>query len=205
MLPATLAEAYGLAGDLAALLDQLQTEGVPVERLSKLDAARFDRIWQLNASFLAILGDVWPKILEERGACDPAAFRNRMLAAERTRLLDGGASGPIIAAGSTGTIPATAELLAAIARLPNGTVVLPGLDLDLDETAWKAIADEPAPSHPQAALHQLLRTLKAVRAMSDRSPGRTMSAPPAQNCCARRCCPPPPPNSGPNSARGSPQ
>jgi ATP-dependent helicase/nuclease subunit B len=164
LLPATLAEAYGLAGDLAALLDQLQTESVPIERLSKLDATRFDRIWQLNASFLAILGDVWPKILEERGACDPAAFRNRMLAAERTRLLEGGASGPIIAAGSTGTIPATAELLAAIARLPNGAVVLPGLDLDLDETAWKAIADEPAPSHPQAALHQLLRTLKAVRA-----------------------------------------
>lgn len=163
LVPATLAEAYGLAGDLAALLDQMQTEGVAIERLSKLDAARFDRIWQLNASFLAILGGAWPAILKERGACDPAAFRNRMLAAERVRLTAGGASGPIIAAGSTGTIPATAELLAAIARLPNGAVVLPGLDLELDEAAWKAIADEPAPSHPQAALHHLLGTLKAVR------------------------------------------
>lgn len=163
LVPATLAEAYGLAGDLAALLDQLQTEGVAVDQLASLDAARFDRIWQLNASFLAILGEAWPKILAERGACDPAAFRNRMLAAERARLLAGGATGPIIAAGSTGTIPATAELLAAIARLPNGAVVLPGLDSDLDEAAWRAIAEEPAPSHPQAALQHLLGTLKATR------------------------------------------
>lgn len=163
LVPATLAEAYGLAGDLAALLDQMQTEGVAIERLGKLDAARFDRIWQLNASFLAILGEAWPAILKERGACDPADFRNRMLAAERERLLAGVATGPIIAAGSTGTVPATARLLAAIARLPNGAVVLPGLDLDLAQPAWNAIAEEPAPSHPQAALHHLLDTLQATR------------------------------------------
>ncbi len=164
LVPATLAEAYGLAGDLAALLDQMQTEDVAVERLGRLDAARFDKIWQLNAEFLSILGGTWPTILSERGACDPATFRNRMLAAERERLLSGAVTGPIIAAGSTGTVPATARLLAAIARLPNGAVVLPGLDLDLPEEAWRAIAEEPAPSHPQAALHHLLDTLQAVRA-----------------------------------------
>lgn len=164
LAPATLAEAYGLAGDLAALLDQMQTEDAPIERLAGLDAARFDAIWQLNASFLAILATAWPKILAERGACDPAAFRNAMLAAERDRLVSGGASGPIIAAGSTGTIPATARLLAAIARLPNGAVVLPGLDTELDEAAWRSIGAEPSPSHPQAALHHLLVTLQASRA-----------------------------------------
>ena len=164
LVPTTLAEAYGLAGDLATLLDQMQTEDVAVERLGQLDATRFDRIWQLNASFLAILGEAWPAILAERGACDHADFRNRMLAAERERLLSGAVAGPIIAAGSTGTVPATARLLAAIAHLPNGAVVLPGLDLDLPEPAWDAIANEPAPSHPQAALHHLLDTLQATRA-----------------------------------------
>ncbi|PTM39946.1 double-strand break repair protein AddB [Bosea sp. 124] len=163
LVPATLAEAYGLAGDLAALLDQMQTEGVAVERLGRLDATRFDRIWQLNASFLAILGEAWPAILAERGTCDPADFRNRTLSAERERLLTGGSQSPIIAAGSTGTVPATARLLAAIARLPNGAVVLPGLDLALPEAAWDAIADEPAPSHPQAALHHLMAELHATR------------------------------------------
>lgn len=163
LVPATLSEAWGLAGDLAALLDQLQTESVDVARLAGLDAARFDKVWQLNASFLAILAEAWPAILSERNACDPAAFRNRMLEAERQRLLSGGATGPIIAAGSTGTIPATARLLAAIARLPNGAVVLPDLDLELPEQAWNAIGKEPAPSHPQAALHHLLGVFEAVR------------------------------------------
>lgn len=164
LVPATLAEAWGLAGDLAHLLDQLQTERIPVERLAGLDAARFDKVWQLNATFLGILGEAWPDVLAAQGACDPAAFRNRMLAAERERLLAGHAKGPIIAAGSTGTVPATAELLAAIARLPNGAVVLPGLDTELDDRAWDAIATEPAPSHPQAALHHLLGVLQATRA-----------------------------------------
>lgn len=164
LVPGTLAEAYGLAGDLATLLDQMQTEGVAIGELARLDAARFDRVWQLNADFLAILGEAWPAILAEREACDPAGFRNLMLAAERQRLEAGGATGPIIAAGSTGTIPATAELLATIARLPGGAVVLPDLDLDLPERAWNAIAAEPATSHPQAALHHLLSTLKATRA-----------------------------------------
>jgi ATP-dependent helicase/nuclease subunit B len=163
LVPGTLAEAHGLAGDLAALLDQLQTEGVAVERLAGLDAARFDRIWQLNAEFLAILGEAWPKILAEQGLCDPAGFRNRMLAAERERLLAGGAKGPIIAAGSTGTIPATADLLAAIARLPNGAVVLPGLDTELPDAVWQAVAGEAAQSHPQAALSHLMQRLEATR------------------------------------------
>ncbi|TCR68864.1 double-strand break repair protein AddB [Bosea sp. BK604] len=162
LVPATLGEAWGLASDLATLLDQMQTEGAAIERLAGLDATRFDKVWQLNASFLAILAEAWPAILGERNACDPAAFRNRMLEAERQRLA-GGATGPIIAAGSTGTVPATARLLAAIARLPNGAVVLPDLDLELADQAWSAIEKEPAPSHPQAALHHLLGVLQAVR------------------------------------------
>ena len=60
-------------------------------------------------------------------------------------------------------MPATARLLAAIARLPNGAVVLPGIDLGLEQRAWDAIVREPAPSHPQAALHHLMDTLEAER------------------------------------------
>ena len=38
----------------------------------------------------------------------------------------------MIAAGSTGSVPATAALLRTIAYMPNGAVVLPGIDLELD-------------------------------------------------------------------------
>ena len=66
----------------------------------------------------------------------------------------------MIAAGSTGSVPATAALLAAIARLDNGAVVLPGLDQALDAEAWDAIGPserEPAGAgHPQYGLKLLL-------------------------------------------------
>ncbi len=75
----------------------------------------------------------------------------------------------MIAAGSTGSIPATAELIATIARLPHGAVVLPGLDTDLDESSWRLIGGDaradisPAPGHPQFAMQALLARIGIKR------------------------------------------
>ena len=78
-----------------------------------------------------------------------------------------GSPSPVIAAGSTGSVPATAELLKAIAHLPNGAVVLPGLDQGLDAEAWEAIdvsEREPAGAgHPQFGLKVLLESLGVWR------------------------------------------
>ena len=67
----------------------------------------------------------------------------------------------MIAAGSTGTVPATARLLKVIASLPNGAVVLPGLDLSLDEKSWASLAEHP--EHPQTGMAELLNKLGATR------------------------------------------
>jgi ATP-dependent helicase/nuclease subunit B len=72
---------------------------------------------------------------------------------EAERLAASPLRGPVIAAGSTGTVPATARLLQVIASLPNGAVVLPGLDLTLDDESW----DRVGPEHPQAGMAALLR------------------------------------------------
>src|SRR5262249_22189347 len=88
------------------------------------------------------------------------AHRNAALAALAERLKRA-APYPIIAAGSTGSIPATATLLATIAGLPNGAVVLPGLDRSLDRDGWNGIDSDPA--HPQFALRQLLGRLGVAR------------------------------------------
>ena len=59
-------------------------------------------------------------------------------------------------------MPATAKLLATIAKLPHGAVVLPGLDTDLDDDSWELIGagedDDawPAFGHPQFAMQALL-------------------------------------------------
>ena len=103
-----------------------------------------------------------------RSQSNPAAHRNALIRLEAARLRRNPPPGPVIAAGSTGSIPATAELLAAIARLPIGAVVLPGLDRALDERAWSALAAEtPRPAvlgHPQYGLAKLLRRIGLTRA-----------------------------------------
>jgi len=73
-----------------------------------------------------------------------------------------GSPHPVIAAGSTGTVPATARLLKTIASLPNGAVVLPGLDTFLDDESWSELGREP--EHPQCGMAQLLRELGVSRA-----------------------------------------
>src|SRR5262249_19614449 len=111
----------------------------------------------------------WPEILAERQAIEPAERRDRLINAEAARLA-GAPDGPVIAAGSTGSMPATAKLLATIARLPHGAVVLPGLDTDLDEDSWDLIGaggDDnawPAFGHPQFAMQALLARIGIGRA-----------------------------------------
>lgn len=154
-------QAVRLAGELARLLDQMQTEGVPLERLGTLVPAEFARHWQDTLAFLDILRDAWPKLLAAEDALDPAARRNRLIDAQRAAWEADPPDDPILAAGSTGSIPATADLLATVARLPRGAVVLPGLDRLADDAQWAAIAADQ--SHPQYGLARLLERLGVAR------------------------------------------
>jgi ATP-dependent helicase/nuclease subunit B len=163
------AAAVALADDLARLMDDMTTRQVGWERLDGLVPDNVDEYWQLTLRFLKEIRGAWTNLLGAHGAIEPAARRDLLIKAETERLTR--ASGPVIAAGSTGSMPTTAELLATIARLPQGTVVLPGLDTDLDEGAWRLIgglADpddelDPASGHPQFAMHALLRKLGVTR------------------------------------------
>src|SRR5260370_31050043 len=97
---------------------------------------------------------------------EPAARRDLLIEAEAKRLT-AHRDGPVIAAGSTGSMPATAKFLHAVSALSNGAVVLPGLDTDLDDDSWQLIGGTrdaqgkfttpPASNHPQFAMHALLR------------------------------------------------
>ncbi|TMJ42264.1 MAG: double-strand break repair protein AddB [Alphaproteobacteria bacterium] len=164
------ASALALADDLARLMDDMTTRGVPWERLDGLVPQALDRYWQLTLEFLQIARETWPKILAERGAIEPAARRDALIKAEAARLA-AHADGPVIAAGSTASMPATAELIAAIAKLDRGAVVLPGLDLELDTRSWQLIggSEEVAPrvssafEHPQFAMQALLQRIGITR------------------------------------------
>lgn len=171
-------QAVRLAAELARLIDQVTTERLDFARLANLVPAEYAAHWQITLRFLEIVTHHWPDILADEAALDPAERRNRMIAARVAAWRDAPPEGPVIAAGSTGSIPATAELLSLVARLPLGRVVLPGLDRHLDPIAWDGVEQ----SHPQYGLKHLLDGMGltrndvadwnsdvAPRAMGDRS------------------------------------
>ncbi|MBZ9938118.1 double-strand break repair protein AddB [Mesorhizobium sp. BR1-1-16] len=167
LIPASAADAFHLAGDLARLVDDVATAGCEWQALETLVPDDLARYWQITLDFLKIVGEAWPALLAERHLADPATRRDRLIRDEARRLASEPPNGLVIAAGSTGSIPATAELLATIARLPNGAVVLPDLDIALDDAAWTAIGGEGAastPGHPQYGLKQWLGRAGIVRA-----------------------------------------
>ncbi len=149
-------QAVRLAEELAKFLDQVQTEQLSLEKLKDLVPEDYAAHWQVTLKFLGILSEAWPEILKAEGAIDPADHRNQVFAAQAKIWAAGGAPGPVIAAGSTGSIPATAALLAVIANMKGGAVVLPGMDQTLTENDWSAV-DE---SHPQYGFKQLLARFK---------------------------------------------
>lgn len=141
-----------LAAELARLIDQVHTENLSFRDLERLAPERFAAHWQETLEFLKIATAAWPEILAQEGCIDPADHRNRMLAALAASWRAAPPSGPVIAAGSTGSVPATAQLLQVIAGLARGLVLLPGLDRHLDAESWQALD----PAHPQFGMARLL-------------------------------------------------
>jgi ATP-dependent helicase/nuclease subunit B len=152
--------ALQLARELARVLDLAASEGLAWDRLRALVPLELARHWEQTLTFLDILGTHWPAILAEEKASDPAIHRDAALRQAARLWRDAPPHHPVIAAGSTGSVPATAEVLHTIAQMPNGAVVLPGLDLTLDDASWEAMG----PSHPQHGMAQLLRKFEMKRA-----------------------------------------
>ena len=161
LVPSSPADAVALAADLEGLMDALTVEGLPWSEIASAVEAEHSRYFRLTLDFLRIAAEHWPEILAARSVADPAARARRLVLAEADRLSRERPGDPVIVAGSTGSVPATARLIAAVARLPRGAVVLPGLDLHLDAEGWEAIdgaggdGDEIAHGHPQAILRAL--------------------------------------------------
>ncbi|TCS61642.1 double-strand break repair protein AddB [Varunaivibrio sulfuroxidans] len=147
-------QAVRLAGELSRFLDQVHTERRDLNDLKDLAPEAFAEHWQDTLRFLSILGDHWPAILAGEGALDPAMKRNLLLERRARLWAQSPPKYPVFAAGSTGSVPASADLLRVVAHLPDGGVVLPGLDTEASPDMWREIAAEP--THPQHAMAKLL-------------------------------------------------
>ncbi len=165
----SVAERFRLARSLGQLIDQMQVEELGVDALATLDPGMsLADHWQETLGQLDVLLHVWPAYLASRGLIDATARRNLQLHAitDQWRVNPPSASF-IIAAGITTSAPAIAGLLRTISRLPQGGVVLPALDLEMDPVDWTALGPFPATeagerpkrpqeSHPQYHLKRLL-------------------------------------------------
>ena len=157
------AGALELADALASFLDGVELEELGhADRLDRVEAlveGDLARHWRISAEFLRIVLEAWPERLAELGLIDPAARRVKLLRLLADQWRARPPQGPLIAAGSTGTAPANADLLAVIATRPMGAVVLPGLDLELAEAAWVKVGEQ----HPQGAMKRLLERSEVAR------------------------------------------
>jgi ATP-dependent helicase/nuclease subunit B len=145
--------ALDLADALAAFLDacQIEERGDPAD-LDALVDVELARHWTLSADFLRIALEAWPRRLAALGLMDGAARRVALTRRLARRWRDHPPTDVIVAAGSTGSAPASADLLAAIASAPRGCVALPGLDMALADAAWSTVDEQ----HPQGAMKRLL-------------------------------------------------
>lgn len=153
------AQAWRLASELSQFIDHVHTADANFDDLADLAPENLAAHWSETLEFLKIITVHWPEILTALGVQDPAAFRNQSIKALESFYRQKQPSAPVIAAGSTGSIPVTARLLRTIARLPQGCVVLPGLDTDIDDDTWEKL-DE---THPQNALKRLLNAISISR------------------------------------------
>lgn len=167
LLPASPAIAIALADELAHLMDDFITAGLAFSEAQKAveeNFSEFDDYWKRSRDFLAIVDRGWASHLLESGKIDAAARRDELLEREAARV-SRSESGPVIAAGSTGTLPKVADFLRVLAHHKHGAVVLPGLDQLLPDESFARIGldTEPMPGHPQFGLKRLIEKIGVSR------------------------------------------
>ena len=164
--PPTAGEILSMADSLGTLIDDLLTEergAADIRAIVPELESSLGAYWQQTLTFLDIALAYWPERLAANGHADVAALRGQRLdrQASAARLVY--RDRPVIAAGSTGSIPATARLLKAINTLPRGAVVLPGFGCSMTPADHAALLDNAnnPHGHPQYVLAKLLRSIGA--------------------------------------------
>lgn len=149
---------YDLADSLATLLEEMQIEGVSPATISGLKVDKHSEHWARTQKFLSIVTQVFDSAAApDRAACQRLVLE-RMLALWQVAP----PAKPMIVAGSTGSRGTVARFMQAVARLPQGMLVLPGFDFDMAQPVWDTLDDAlTAEDHPQFRIGRLLAALGA--------------------------------------------
>ncbi len=146
-----------LTDALMRLQEQCARAGVCLTRdgLQQLVHADMAAHWEEALDFLSILAQHWPVIERECGMTIAATREVALLSALASTWQQQPTELPVFVVGSTASQEATANLLVAIAALPNGGVILPGVDATMPQEEWEGIVA----GHPLYHLKALLDRL----------------------------------------------
>lgn len=152
---------FDLADSLAGLMDEMQGEGVSLGDISNLEVTDISGHWKRAQEFISIVGHFLNLSQEQP---DSEARARSVVLAQIKEWHDTPPDHPVILAGSTGSRGTTALLMEAVAKLPQGAVILPGFDTDMPSEVWTELStDHPnrmdPEDHPQYRFAKLLRTL----------------------------------------------
>ena len=153
-------QALELADSLGTLIDGFDNDEVDLNVIKDLFGDDLPEHKNEVLSFLDVIRVEYPSALKDSGLIGATARRSALIRAQADVIGETSPGRPVIAAGSTGSIKATADLLNRICHLPHGAVVLPGLDQDMDLESWMQLEQQ----HPQFGLKELLLTFNAERA-----------------------------------------
>ncbi|MGY9048564.1 MAG: double-strand break repair protein AddB, partial [Rhodobacterales bacterium] len=148
---------YDLADSLAQLMDEMQIEDVPPEKIEALDVTDQSGHWERALTFVRIVQRYFDlsEDMPDSGALQRMAVQQTLSLWENSP-----PSHPVIIAGSTGSRRTTAQLIHAAARLPQGAVVLPGYDFDMPAAVWDQLSDSlTGEDHPQFRFAAMLSAL----------------------------------------------
>ena len=161
--------AFDIAKSLATLLDELDGEGVPWERLTEIDVSKDSKHWEKALEFVRIAA-------EFGGGVGPEAQRRKLTKKLVENWSIAPPKHPVLVVGSTGSRATTAMLMEAVAKLPQGALILPGFDADTSQNVWKSLTDiHGQEDHPQYRYAALMAQLELTP--SDIEPWSPDSAP----------------------------
>ena len=138
---------FDLSNSLANLMDEMHGEGVPLQSVLDLDVSDRSGHWENAQKFIGIVQPFFDSAL----AAPDKESRQRMVIEQLVASwAETAPDHPIIVAGSTGSRGATSLFMEAVSRLPQGAVILPGVDFDMSPDIWDAMADRRKfEDHPQ--------------------------------------------------------
>jgi double-strand break repair protein AddB len=162
---------YDLADSLAALMEEMQVEGVSPDRISSLDVSNHSAHWARTQNFLNIVNGFFDGSAQPDGGARQRMIVDRLIAQWQVTP----PPGPVIVAGSTGSRGTVFRFMQAVAGLPNGALVFPGFDFDMPTAVWDRLDDVlTAEDHPQYRFRRLLAALGSepsdVRRWTDDAP-----------------------------------